>query len=369
MSFDPFFPVWLLVPVSLLVLVARVFSLWQMFRHAKGVSGLRLLGRFARWGAITFSFSMVLVAAFGLESSSSSYTITTIDSKRATENDYETNVFLVVDRSLYSLARDQLPGDPPRTRLNTIRDDAAALLEKFSGAKFGVIGWGRSADVEWPLSSDRYTLGADLQGLTAYAPASGGYSREDYSQVDTGAAAAQLKRMLEYQRENYPERANVVVYFGCGESSQQAALSSSSLQSVAGLVDAGVVLGYGSKTGGVVLLNQEHSAEHPAMKDPDNSKNDLSLFYREETMQRIGSEMNLPYLHRERNESIDDVVKAIKGSGKAERPGEVMTFPGVPLYQLPLILALPIALAECYRFIRARRRIHWSTRAVRGASA
>jgi Ca-activated chloride channel family protein len=368
MTFRPFLPPWLLLVAALAVVLARCFTLWRT-RGATGKPRLRQLGR---WASITAALLMVVLAAAGPVARGEDITQTAVDhTKKISPTGADLNIYLVVDRSVSTMARDQGPGEGTAraSRISAIRADAAALVEKFPEARFNVVGWGTSAQVEWPLSPDRYTLAATLRGLPPYSigPIRNGPETpvlSTYLDVDRGAAAPLLGSMLDSQRTTYPERANVVVYFGCGES-DGVQRPQTSFGDVAGLFDGGVVLGYGTPEGGQ-LLTSSSDGQHPVGTRSGGSP--LVLKYDEKTMRQVADQLVVPYVHRQLGQSTAPITAAITGPAQP-RPAAQLTATGFPLYWALLLFAAAVGLVESYRAVRDRRRMALIAKAVREGTA
>jgi hypothetical protein len=146
------------------------------------------------------------------------------------------NVFLVVDRSADS-AIDDFGG---RTRMSGIRDDMQAVIEAHPGARFAVITFASRPSIDWPLSSDAWSLEPVVDALNPDADSAAGSD-----QVNAAAAANVLRYQLIAAGPQYPRAENLVYYFGSG------AGQSSAPQGVfdTDAVDAGAVYGYGDGPG------------------------------------------------------------------------------------------------------------------------
>ncbi len=64
------------------------------------------------------------------------------------------NVYFVVDRSANSAIGDYAGG----TRMSGIRDDIQSLIESHPDARFAVITFASRPAIDWPLSSDAWSL-------------------------------------------------------------------------------------------------------------------------------------------------------------------------------------------------------------------
>lgn len=220
MTFDPVLPLPALGAIALAVMALRLIAL----RLGRG-SGMGKVG-VLRWSGMTLAIALVLFAAARPGTGDT----TEADEAPVTQG---ANVYFVVDRSADSAIED-FGG---ASRMAGIRDDIGALIESRPDARFAVITFDSRPAIDWPLSSDAWSLEPVVDALN---PSVGTAAGSD--QANAGAAANVLRYQLIAAGQQYPRSENLVYYFGSG------AAQSSTPQGIfdVGAVDGGAVFGYGS---------------------------------------------------------------------------------------------------------------------------
>lgn len=220
MTFDPVLPPLALGAIAVALIALRLLTL-RMAGSSQGI---------LRWCGMTLAILLVLVAAARPGTGPTSEEVTPVASQRGA------NVFFVVDRSADSAIGD-FGGRP---RMSGIRDDIQAVIDSHPGARFAVITFASRPAIDWPLSSDAWSLEPVVEALNPYAD-----SAADSDQVNAAAAANVLRYQLIAAGPQYPQADNLVYYFGSG------AARSSATQGVfdTDAVDGGAVYGYGDAPG------------------------------------------------------------------------------------------------------------------------
>ncbi len=215
MTFSPVVPPVLLIAIAVAALVLRLITMRQLARSP----GQRWTTVW-RWSALTLAVVLMLIAAARPMLGSDT------EQSAATNSDGDTtaNVFLVIDRSADSPIAD-------------IRDDVAALIDRYPQARFAMITFAARSSLEWPLSDDNWSLKPVVAAVTAYPDAAGG-------EVNAAAAANVLRYQLIGAGQRSPAAQNLVFYFGSGAPASQA--PQGEFDPVPGSVDGGAVFGYGA---------------------------------------------------------------------------------------------------------------------------
>jgi hypothetical protein len=224
MTFDPVLPPAMLLVIALVLIVIRLITMYQL--HA--AAGARWATVW-RWCGLTLAVTLVMIAAMrpSLPTGGQQAAASTPSSANA-------NVFLVVDRSPSSAVADY--GDT--SRMDGIRADIAGLIDRYPGARFAEIAFSSRASLDWPLSEDVWSLRPVTARLAPYSDPAG------EATADAGAAANVLRYQLIAAGQQYRDSPNLVFYFGSGASGSSA--PQGEFEAVAGTVDGGAVLGYGS---------------------------------------------------------------------------------------------------------------------------
>lgn len=161
----------------------------------------------------------------------------------------DVDVVLMVDTTASIVAEDW---DGHRPRLDGVRDDVAAVVAAYPGARFALITFDATATVRVPLTADATALMTAISVLRPEpTPQSLGSS--------IGVGAEQLQRTLEAAAAVTPDRARMVFYFGDGEQTSSQRIES--FEPAARTVSGGAVLGYGTTTGGPMRATFAGTAE------------------------------------------------------------------------------------------------------------
>ncbi|BBX18836.1 hypothetical protein CRI77_01635 [Mycolicibacterium duvalii] len=253
MTFDPVVPAPALAVLAAVLVVLRLVTL----RPAVAAGRESVL----RWATMTAASVLVLLAAFRPGLGEVPDTQTSAAAAGGGEN-----VFFVVDRSAAAATPDY--GGAPR--IAGMREDMAALMRLHPDARFAMISFASRPAIEWPLSSDVWSLDPVVAAMNPY-PTAGGESTED--QVNPGAAANVLRYQLIAAGQQYPAAENLVYYFGSGTTPPdlpQVAFESSG-------VDDGAVFGYGPDRAGLGEIGEQLGVSYfqrsPATEVPQAQSN------------------------------------------------------------------------------------------------
>lgn len=223
MTFAPVVAPVILIVVAAVVIVLRLITMRQL-----ATSRNQRWTTVWRWSGLTLAVVLLLIAAARPAIGHGEQQTTA-----AQPGDAGANVFLVVDRSADSSVADHGDG---QSRMAGIRDDIAALIDRYPQARFALITFASRPSLEWPLSEDTWSLKPAVAGLEPYS--------QDAGEVNAAAAANVLRYQLIAAGQRHPGAPNLVFYFGSGAPGSQA--PQGEFDPVAGSVDGGAVFGYGA---------------------------------------------------------------------------------------------------------------------------
>lgn len=298
MTFDPVLPWPILAVVAGALLFARLVALRQVL--IANVHRPRRARAALRWAGVTLTVLLLLLAVTRPALRDDR---TRRDTTPAAGADL--NVFLVVDRSAGVADPD---GDAGAARIGPIRDDVAAVLKQYPGARYALVGFVSRASLDWPLSADVWSLQPTVAAL---AP------QDARADANAGAADNVLRYQLIQATQQYPGSRNVVLYFGSGAPGSRQPQGDFNL--LGGSVAGGAVLGYGSGD---------------AIDEPK--------------LHRIAAQLGVPYERREAGRPFHPALPAAADRAEAVDRTE--------LYWLPALVAAVLLLAEIYLSIRQFRR-------------
>ncbi|TFH52632.1 VWA domain-containing protein [Actinomyces viscosus] len=276
-------------------------------------------------------------------------------------------IYMVVDRT-GSMAAEDYQGKGPdgvdqaaSTRLDGVRSDMRAVRDAFPDSRFSIIALDNTAATELPLTHDTNAvdswIGSFKQEVTNHAT---GSSLE--------VALPLLGQSLVQSQQSDPKDIRLVYIFSDGEATDdgrgaQAADSAGiSWQSLAGLVDGGAVLGYGTAEGGQMRSYDGSAAtgEHTQsdyIADGEGGQPGVSKIDENE-LQTVAKDMGLPYYHRTGGSGDDPTsaftnldIEAVTSDGRTKTNARVyLTWPLG-------IIAFGLLLWEIIDLMRADRRL------------
>ena len=210
----------------------------------------------------------------------------------------DVDIFLVIDTSQSIAAEDWGQGEP---RIEGIRDDVRDVAYAFAGSNISVITFDSEPELRVPLTDDGSAV---IELVHALRPEIGFFSQGS----SISAARDTLQQEIERAEAANPGSPTLVFYMGDGE--QTAEAPPQSFDTVAPLVDAGFVLGYGTEEGGRM---QESSFEQPTepvyVQDPAGG--DAVSRLDEGALEDIASQLGVSYLHRSADVELAPSLEAM----------------------------------------------------------
>jgi hypothetical protein len=295
MTFEPVLPWPILAVVAGALTFARLVTLRQVLLISQGRRGRAAL----RWTGVSLTVLLLLAAAArpGLRDE--------VSSAATSAAGTNLNVFLVVDRSADAGIEDYRDGGP---RIASMRSDIETVIKEYPAARFALVGVTSRAALNWPLSSDVWSL----QPVVA---AFGAQNTEP--DADPAAAAKLLRYQLIQATEQYPGSRNALLYFGCGGPASVGPQSEFDFRR--GSVHGGAVLAYGH--GGAID---------------------------EAELRQIAEQTGVPFVHREPGQPLQIRLPDAPRRAEAAERSE--------MYWAPGLLAAGLLLAEIYLSVREFRR-------------
>lgn len=339
MTFLPVLPVLLLAVLAAVVVILRLVTLYRVLTHTAP-------GRYrpvvVRWAGLTTALLLLVLAAYrpglsdGEDNSESSSTAYVSD----------INVFFVVDRSLTSRVADYGDG---QARMVGIREDIAALVDQYRGARFNLIGFATQASVDWPLSQDKWSFSAYINRLAAYSLVP--YDALDF--IDPTAADEVLTAQLQEADTLYPDAKNIVFYFGDGALGSQ--VEPAPFDVPTDLIAGGAVLGYGTTAGGAVPASIADGRKL-YYAEPGTSTL-LTAKIDEPRLNEIADTLGMEYFHREAGQNITPVLPPVDSGFMPETAADPQSLAGrTELYWIFALLAAALLLVEAILTVREYRR-------------
>ncbi len=325
-----------LLPWAVLLLVGLVGTAVCVLGLRRTCPNSSLTSRIGWAARIVMVWALVVVAA-------QPSTATTIPVGTTTSN---VDVLLVVDRT-GSMAAQDWNGDQPR--LDGVRADVETLVEALPGVRWSVLAWDSQAVRTLPFTSDAHALTSWVaslrQEITAY---SGG------SQIDR--PLEKMTEIIAAEAERRPQALQYVVVLSDGESTLDGPWTS--FRGLRDHVAGGVVLGYGTNTGG-----QMRSYDGAVDPDPDapwitdDSGAPAVSRIDEQVLMAVADQLQVPYLHRTSADGNDLVAWANDvGQVTKTEPGRTVTAYLTQTWPAAVLLGLALAVEVVLAVPRRTRR-------------
>ena len=203
------------------------------------------------------------------------------------------DVFFVVDLT-GSMAALDYNGEAPR--LDGVRHDMEATLAGIPGARYSIIAYSSEASIQLPLTRD-------ANAVASWAET----AQQEFSFYSQGSAINRPIELLQAElaraKEANPQNARIVIFMSDGENTRAGDLDpneKAQFDGVADLVDAGVVLGYGTEDGARMHVRESWSdsvTQEDFIIDPDTGEPAISKID-EENLRSIADQIGVPYEHR-----------------------------------------------------------------------
>lgn len=212
----------------------------------------------------------------------------------------ELEVLLVVDETVSMSALDHAG---VRSRLEGVRDDLTEITGALPNARFAVLTFGRTAQLELPFTSDPDAVDAAVEGMAREPLLAGRGSTMD-------KPLRLMRRVLTRAAEQHPERTRVVVFASDGENTA-AGVRQRSFAGLADVVDAGAVFGYGTAKGGLMPTGGE--PPWTFVRDLSTGKDAVSRMDGA-NLERIADQLGLDYAHRTSSGGLEKWARALAGA-------------------------------------------------------
>ncbi|GGA58810.1 hypothetical protein GCM10011490_05970 [Pseudoclavibacter endophyticus] len=325
MTWNPIWPAWLLVVVGALLVGLCVWGLVRAGTRRKRVDWM-LRGLVA-----------LVIAIACLRPGIGSHSVEAAQS--------ELDVLFVVDTTA-SMNAEDWNGGP---RLDGVKQDIAQLALAHAGARFSLITFDSQAVRRLPFTNDATALQSIVERLS---PEITVYSGGSSVTVANGL----VNQVLGHAKEQDPDRAQVVYYFGDGE--QTSSDAPESFEQAGGKTDGGAVFGYGTNEGGPMLETlAAFSTQAPEYITTADGETAISVID-EANLQAISEQLGVVYQLRTPDTAITPAeVQVESGTG-----GDVEA--AFDLYWIFAIAAFVLMMREVWVNVRSIAEL----RGARGAS-
>lgn len=215
------------------------------------------------------------------------------------------NVLFVIDDTISMIAND-CNGE----RLDKVKEDACRIVDGFDGANFSVISFNNTASLIAPFSKDTEHVKNAINSL---------YPIERF--YATGSSLDTPKELMTTILKGIKEDANqktAVIYISDGEITAENAVLSS-FKELSQYIDGGMVLGYGTKTGGTMTIKSRYEGvEDEVILDySDYPTKEAVSVIDEKNLKQVASDLGVMYVY------MNDRILSDELNGVSEIKNEV----------------------------------------------
>lgn len=251
------------------------------------------------------------------------------------------DVLFVIDTTISMLAEDVSDAE---NRLEAVKKDCGYIIDKLSGAKFSVITFNNESQVMFP-----YTIDHNLAKNTieAMKPLNELYSHGSSLNIPK----EKMKKMLKNSNDN-EKRAKIVFYISDGEITNDEKLKS--FEDLKEYISDGAVLGYGTKEGGKMKIEDRLTEGMTYMQDESSyPRQDAISKLDEENLKNIAKDLNIDYINMKKQSNINSKIESIKNGVKRKTGEDVITSYDDVYY----FFIIPLIGLLIYEFINLKRRL------------
>lgn len=215
------------------------------------------------------------------------------------------NVLIVVDNTISMLAKDA--DNRGTERLTKAKADMCEIIDELEGARFSVISFNNEAVLTAPFNQDtEHTKNA----VNSIYPLETFYARGSTLETPKALAVSVLEKMKEDKNQK-----TALFFISDGEITAEGA-SLSSYKELAGFVDGGAVLGYGTAEGGIMIPKDRYDGaggEPQPIQDYDQwPASDAISRIDENNLESIASDIGVAYVNMTPTSSSAELVEAAK---------------------------------------------------------
>lgn len=237
----------------------------------------------------------------------------------------ETNAeyFFIVDLTGSMAAQDY---DGTEERLEGVRADITDIVDTNPGARYSIIAFSSTATEQLPLTTD-------ARAVRSWVDA----ARRESTNYSAGSSLNRprdaLRDALERARDNNPQNVRIALFFTDGENTENTDID---YGSVADLVDAGYVFGYGTEDGAPMLRSfwgEEDAGVY--ITDPETGEDAISRID-PENLRTLAEQLGLDYVHRTQPGGAGALV--------ADIPTEIIAGDGRRTIETPILWPIGLLL-------------------------
>ena len=310
----PIVPVFLVIPVFILILAGYIIGVVR-----KKTDIFPKILKIARVTVL-----MVLVFLVNLRIMGKRYNVD-VELKNI-------DVLFVVDTTISMWAEDYNGDD---TRMSAVKKDCEHIIDSLSGSNFSLIRFDNRSQILAPFTQDQRNVTDAFETITK--------PDKYYAKGTTiNVAYKDMEDML-VSSSKKDERLTIVFFISDGEiTADEEPMSFEGLEHY---IDGGAVLSYGTKEGGKMMDDS-----YGYIRDPETGNDAVSVM-NEVTLQDLAAEMDIDYIHMDKQANIEYLLDSIKsGSSMQMASSDDVSYEDTYYYYaIPLLLLLAIEMVLIIR--------------------
>lgn len=207
------------------------------------------------------------------------------------------DVLFVIDNTISMNAEDYNGKNP---RLDGVKKDCEYIINKLNGARFSLITFNNKAKIVIPFTKD---VNIAKQSIEIIEPVSYLYAKGSTLNVSLDTIIKSLESSAKQE-----DRRRIIFYISDGEINTNEKLES--FKEISKYVKNGAVLGYGTTSGGYMLETGYDTSTKNYVQDNETFSNAISII-NENNLKQLANDMNIDYIHMEKQSGIDKKLKEI----------------------------------------------------------
>lgn len=248
----------------------------------------------------------------------------------------DAHVLFVIDTTLSMKAEDY---DGNKERMEGVKAECEHIIDELPGAKFSVITFNNTAQIESPFSSNSIHTKNIIKSLA--------FPSEDCAAgTDLRDCVKIVENRLDSCLKSDNKKNIYLFYISDGElTAENAKLPS--FEKISDYIKGGAVLGYGTEKGGKMYIeSEENGREVLTYYDDEFEKHEAVSKIDETNLQKIASDMNVSYFHMEKGNEADTVIsKILREAGDSVEEEDASNTKSTGVY-----FAIPLLLLMIYEF-------------------
>lgn len=209
------------------------------------------------------------------------------------------DVLFVIDNTISMVAEDY---NGNNTRLSAVKNDCKYIIKRLNGARFSVITFNNNAKVLIPYTRDANMA---IEAIDVITPIEKLYAKGSSLNTPIEAIVSSLKSSMKKG-----DKIRIIFFISDGEITDDSNLESFS--EISKYVDNGMVMGYGTSSGGYMKQKDRATEQEEYLTDSSNHYNKAISKIDESNLKKIAKDMDVDYVTMTKQSNINSKLKEIE---------------------------------------------------------